>query len=479
MREMMRFRGLVSMGWGLGLVACGQDAAEPVVGQPMAGGPALGGASFAGAASSGGNAAGGGGAPVTPPVGNGGAAASGGSAGQSAAGMAGTAGSGGTPAVDTCAASPWTCVGVAPDASYGSHVLDVPAAQNWVNTGLYLRTGEQATISESGSWQVSDTGDGLDHGSCKIGDLVARIGLHYKDDQLTCVKGKLTFTADKDGILFVGALTGNDLGETYESRAEASGKKSVTIESEHDTVPTVQSADAKSFAFTTVKSGWVEVWGEHVILTLPTDSALQDAQVMAKATQRLDEIYELEAELRGALPHHGQRLRFFPDGTQPGYMLAGNPVRMDLTLVDGGDETRISRAGETGTDIWGFAHEMGHDFSFAPNGFWTYQESTLESWCNVFSIYSLEKLGLPLHEATLDCTDASTGDYADWDAWGGLCFLRQFQFRYGWDFYKKYFQQIKDSKSTNGDAWKFVYAQFGTASGKDVSPLFDAWNVPH
>jgi hypothetical protein len=216
-----------------------------------------------------------------------------------------------------------------------------------------------------------------------------------------------------------------------------------------------------------------------VIATLPIASAKKDAQVMARAMKRPDDIYGLEAELRGAVPHHGQRIRFFPDGTQPGYMLAGNPVRMATTLVDGGDKTRISRSGETGTDIWGFAHEMGHDFSFAPNGFWTYEENTLESWCNLFSIYSLETLGVPLNDSTLDCTETSTGDYATWDAWGGLCFLRQFQFRYGWDFYKSYFQQIKDTTSTNGDAWYFVQAQFEKAAGTDVTAIFDAWNVPH
>jgi hypothetical protein len=97
----------------------------------------------------------------------------------------------------------------------------------------------------------------------------------------------------------------------------------------------------------------------------------------------------------------------------------------------------------------------------------------------VFSIYSLEKLGVPLNQSTLSCSGNSSGDYASWDAWGGLCFLRQFQFRYGWDFYKEYFKQIKDTTSTGGDAWDFVYDKFEAIAGEDVSPLFDAWNVPH
>src|SRR5204863_3781546 len=126
----------------------------------------------------------------------------------------------------------------------------------------------------------------------KIGDLVARIGLYYKDQQLTCVSGSATFTAAKDGILYVGALAENDLGETYEARAGAQGKKQVTVQSQSSTVPTVQATEAASYGFGSVASGWVEVWGKHVILTLPVASAKKDAAVMLRATARLDVIYE-------------------------------------------------------------------------------------------------------------------------------------------------------------------------------------------
>lgn len=473
------------------LTGCGNEAAgQPIDATPGGGtaGNASGGAggiaTTLGGSSTGGNAgasttagtAAGGTTGGSSPVGGSSVGGAGGNAGSNT--MGGSAGMGGMAPNDGCGAGAWTCVNVDGPDGYGNHTFDVLAQQNWVNTGLYLKKGQTALLSESGDWQLDNEGDTIDHGSCKVGDLVARIGLYYKDAQLTCVQGQAQFTAQRDGILFVGALAGNDLGETYETRATASGKKRVTVMSEGATVPTLLGENAATFDFDAVKSGWLEVWGKHVILTLPVASAKKDAAVMARATGRLDAIYELEAELRSAVPHHGQRIRFFPDGSQPGYMLAGNPVRMATTLVDGGDKTRISRSGETGTDIWGFAHEMGHDFSFAPHGFWTYEENTLESWCNLFSIYSLESLQQPLNSSTTDCTASSTGSYDTWDAWGGLCFLRQFQFRYGWDFYKKYFQQIKDTQSTGGDPWTFVRAQFETAAGEDVTPIFDAWGVP-
>ena len=97
---------------------------------------------------------------------------------------------------------------------------------------------------------------------------------------------------------------------------------------------------------------------------------------------------------------------------------------MQLSLVT--EDNRISRAGQPGVDVWGYAHELGHDFTFV-DGDWTYQVETLESWPNLFSIYALESLGLPLHNNTVSCDSSSMGSYNAWDPWVGLCFLRQLQ----------------------------------------------------
>lgn len=423
---------------------------------------------------------------------SGGSSSGGSSSGGSSTGGSSTGGSGGgSGGSNACATDPSTCIVVGPTGPYGSKTFVVPAQQNWVNTGLYLRAGQTATITSSGTWSVTGTGSSIDHGPCKVGALVARMGLHYKDTALTCVGASTNFTAPKDGILFLGALAGNDLGETYETRHDDSGQKTVTVTSSQNTVPTVQSKDAASYPFSSVSSGWVEVWGKHVILTLPAAKAALDANTLLAATNRLDAIYDQQEILRGAVPHGGQRLRFFPDGTQPGYMLAGNPIRMDLDLVNGGATTRISRSGEAGTGVWGFGHEMGHDFSFAPDGFWTYQDGSksLESWPNIFTIYSFEKLGLPLNSAATSCTRNSTGSFSTWDAWGGLCFLRQFQLRCGWNFYENFFDDILDETNTGGKStWKYVYDKFVAAkaiscsdpgdTALDVAALFDAWGVP-
>lgn len=386
---------------------------------------------------------------------------------------------------EPCGEGPWTCVPVPPTGPYGSASFEVPAAQNWVDTGLYLRAGQTATISESGEWFVNQgTGNPIDHGPCLIGDLVARIGLHYKDPALTCVAGEVVFVADKDGILFVGGLPENDLGESYEARFDATGSKMVTVTSDGDTVPTVESRGSSGYAFAEVTSGWVELRGDHVILTLPTATAMQDAAQLEAAVARLDEIYELEHELRGALPQHGQRIRFFPDPdvVPLGYMLAGNPVRMDPILVDATFANRISQAGVPGVDVWGFAHELGHDFTFTGR-LWWYQENSLESWPNLFSIYSLGALGIPLHEQALACEGAAPVDYASWDAWAGLCFLLQLQAAYDWAFYQEFFAQLNatdPARVPSGPAaWTFNHDRFEAIAGEDVTPLFVAWGVPN
>lgn len=386
---------------------------------------------------------------------------------------------------DACGAGEWTCIAVEPAGPYGEHTFSVPAAQNWVNTGLYLEVGQQAKISESGAWFAhADEGMPIDHGPCLIGDFVARIGLHYKDPALTCVAGEVIFIADKPGILYVGALAGNDLGETYETRAKASGAKTATITSDAATVPTVDAAAAAIYPFANVASGWVELRGTHAIVTLPTATAAQDAAELAPALARLDEIYALHADLRGALPHHGQRIRFFPDAdvVKLGWMLAGNPVRMDPTLVDAPFADRISIAGQPDVDVWGFAHEFGHDFTFV-GALWWYQENSLESWPNIFTVHALEALGIPLNGEAAACPGAPPVDYAGWDAWSGLCFLLQFKDSYGWPFYADFFALLNTTPPAEVPggpmAWHFVHQRFEQLAGQDVTPTFQAWGVPN
>ena len=393
----------------------------------------------------------------------------------------------------------YTCVSVPESGPYGERELIIPATQNWVNSGVYVRAGDEVELYEDGGWShgTGSEGSPINHGPCFIGDLVARVGLYYEDVELTCVEGRTFFVAPKEGILYLGMLPSNDLGETYESRRNASGAKLVLVVSDGDTVPTVVRAAVDTYDFEAVASGWVELAGDHVLLTVPTSLALHDREILGAALDRLDTIYDLQTELRGATPYFGQRVRFIPDGTNPGYLLAGNPVRMQLGLTSTEQTDRITRAGVdvSEVEVWGPTHEFGHLFTFAGGG-WTYQTSTtLESWPNLFSIYAYEALGIELHEATIDCSAESQGsiEHPSGDPWGGdvwlgLCFLRQFVFSFGWDFYQRFFAELNtwDPDELNGEAygreWIFVREVFDQIAEDDeraeIERLFTAWDIP-
>jgi hypothetical protein len=109
-----------------------------------------------------------------------------------------------------------------------------------------------------------------------------------KDPSLFCVDGEATLTADTDGILFVGALAGNDLGETYETRHESIGDKLVTVTSSGVTAPTFDGASVTPAQLSAVRGDAIELTGRHVILTLPSATARADVATIGRALQRLD-----------------------------------------------------------------------------------------------------------------------------------------------------------------------------------------------
>mgnify|MGYP000735597077 CR=1 FL=1 len=383
----------------------------------------------------------------------------------------------------------WTSVDVLPTGNYGSYEFSVPAAQNWVNSGLFLRKGQSAQISGSGLWSVTggdlyDANGDLSEESrgCQLGELVARLGLYYKDPAITCIGRAGTIIAHEDGILYVGAVVSNDLGETYEARKNALGTLTVTIVSEGDVVPTIDYELAPYFNYSQVKSGWVEIRSQHNILTLPIATAIKDAAKLTLATQRLDDIYQQHESLRGKTPYHGQPIRWFADTKDaPGWMLAGNPVRMDPALVDVNSSSRITLAAELGNNDWGFAHELGHNFNFA-GGDWYYTTySGLEAWPNIFSLHAIEQLGLPPRDIS-DC-DQKKSEYLAkgvhenglGGAWTGLCFLSEFTEQYGWHIWKNFYQTFNVQPS---HGWGFLRDRLSEAAGEDVTPIFNDWNIP-
>jgi hypothetical protein len=390
--------------------------------------------------------------------------------------------------------SPWTYLIVSPTAKYGEREFAVPAAQNWVNTGLYLEQGQQAFISALGEWKVSGPefydADGhptKTNRDCAEGVLAARIGLEH-ENELICIGRSGTLTASKDGIVYVGGNLSSDIGEGYDVRNArgAEGELLVTvIANTGNTVPTITVDQVSTYPFASIESEWVEILSEHTIFTLPTSIAEQDAADIPAALARIDAMYELHADLRGNVPFFGQAIRWYPDNTAPGWMLAGNPVRIDPQLVFGGSNIRITQAAEPGNDNWGFAHELGHTFSYI-DGVWVYSLLLqFEAWPNIFTMQVMDKLNIPHSRQYSD--SACVALKADYLAAGdfdppvksdtklALCFFMELKNRYGWNFYNNFYADLNVSGFSG---WQNLRARYSDAAGEDVNFIFDEWKLP-
>lgn len=383
---------------------------------------------------------------------------------------------------------------------YGVHTFVVPAKTNWVNTGLFLRVGETAHIEATGQWMVEgvvvppdgDSALGIER-ECPRGALVARSGLRF-EGSIQCIGAEGTLTADANDVVYVGMVTGTDLGETYETRLVLDGELVVTVSSSGDTVPSVRRDAIATFPLSQVNSGVVELISAHHIVTIEAAEVMADLDVAAASLDVLDEIWEVERVMRGRAPFLEQRIRWFPDPSieSLGYMLAGNPVRCVPDLMNGFTTQRILRASEPATDIWGFAHELGHVFSMA-GGTWVYQYNNLESWPNIFTLRVLRTLERTAFQPNIDtyCDGREAylagGAYETLrnDPFVQLCFLMEFEEEYGESFYDSFFQGLDSQTNddvgwdgTDAATWRYVRDRFNVAAGEDTTHRFDAWRVP-
>lgn len=389
---------------------------------------------------------------------------------------------------------------VSPSGPYGTHTFDVPADTHWVNTGVFLKAGESLEIMASGTWSLDgqelgaegDSGLGEQRG-CALGSLALRSGLRF-EDEIQCLGAGGTFTASTDDIVYAGMNFATDLGDAYGERLRADGALELTVSSQANTVPRVAIDTVQDYPFDQVSSGWVELQSTHHLVILPAAQVLADMATAQDAMDTLDAIYEIEETMRGAAPFEGERIRWVPDASIQdfAYMLASNPVRGVPDLFTGNDNQRILRSAEPETDIWGFAHELGHCFSFV-NGTWVYQYVNLESWPNLFTIRVLEELdrteNQPNYETYCNGKDAylAGGAYEELadDPFLQLCFLKDFESEYGGGFYDDFFHGMNSQVNgdivydgTDASIWAYVKGRFDLAAGQDTAAVFEKWGVP-
>ena len=365
---------------------------------------------------------------------------------------------------------------------------------------MYLKKGQSATIRAKGTWShngiVFFGPDGhpnkKDRG-CQKSELVARINLTYEDTRITCIGESGTVTAHQDGILFIGMIFGSDLGESgYQIRTLAQKYLDVTVISNAATVPLVELPDVTTYPYERIKSGWVELATRSIVVTVPTKLVIQDLKYIAKSLSRLQSFYDSHYNLRRIYPYGSQTnpqpVRFITDPAAPGYMLAGNPIRMDPSLIQLDKLDRITGIGQSDNYKlwWGYAHELGHNFQIQYK-LYNYSEFIgFESWPNIFAMHAQRTL--KLGERPLDCKtlhyEYTNGGFNTPDAkkkrnWFGLCFLMHFYDEYGYKFYQDFFS-ILDRKSKvrgNNYDWEMNIKDFSEAAGEDVREVFDTWKL--
>lgn len=407
-----------------------------------------------------------------------------------------------------------------PQQSYGTHTFSVPAATPWVNTGLYLRAGQRALVNASGTWSLDGgplhgpegTPDGavsLDAPRCRMGSLVARVGQRYLDADLTCVGTAALVTAKHDGILYLAANTLGDGFEWSDIRHRATSALQVTVFSGWDSVPVLPAALAPTYDYDLVKSGELEIVGEHIILTLPVETARRDAATIPAAIARMDAIYEAEAELRGKTPYNGQHVRFSWDPTpNADAMLAGNPIRVHADYVGVGadsPEQHLSRAGESTASpdlLWAVAHELGHDFSMLERrNWWMPTPGAYEGMPNILTVYAKQKLGLNMptgcNEALRDKYIAS-GRYGELRKSDGLVLCMMYEVLAlppGWTTFSNFYSILNEQSAlqgappiTNPDdeqqliahdklGWSALRLMLSIGAGTDLSSIFNKYHI--
>jgi hypothetical protein len=238
---------------------------------------------------------------------------------------------------------------------------------------------------------------------------------------------------------------------------------------------------------------WAELEANRVVLSVPSrvirdlddpealmaywDSVMENVFALYAAPPRLTpERYCTDLQISNGYMHNGYPIMTFEDVAKTFVTLS------DLTSDKG--------------KVWGFYHEMGHNFQ---RGEWTF-DGTGEVTNNLFSLYGNEKLNgvTPAtygkaHEA-MDPVGSRNRlkQYLDggakYDQWQGDPFLAlsmyvQLREAFGWESFTKVFASywtsppadLPKSDLDRRDQWM---VRFSKAVGKNLGPFFQAWGVP-
>jgi len=235
---------------------------------------------------------------------------------------------------------------------------------------------------------------------------------------------------------------------------------------------------------------WAEMEGNIVVLSVPSSSVrdLDDPEsLMAYWDKVMEACYRLYAAPKRTRPE-----RYCVDRQiSAGYMHSGYPI---MTFEDVAKTfCDLPKLSQKGGHLWGFYHEMGHNFQ---EGSWTF-EGTGEVTNNLFSVYGQEAVvGLQPDEYGLahpalkepDATNrlrkylANGAKFSDWqsDPFLALTMYLQLRKAFGWEPMTKVFASFRSGPQPRSDQEKRDewMVRMSKAVGKNLGPFFEAWGVP-
>lgn len=231
---------------------------------------------------------------------------------------------------------------------------------------------------------------------------------------------------------------------------------------------------------------WAELATGKVILTVPADSIrkLDDPTALMEFWNK---VLDADADLAAISRDRARPERICADiQISAGYMHSGYPIMTHLDAAD--DMTQLAKLS---AGSWGLFHELGHNHQVPE---WTF-DGTTEVTCNLFSLYVIEKVcGRPWSEGHGGMKDRAK-QFADWErkgrtfeVWKSEPFLAlqmyaQLVEGFGWEPYKQVFaeyQKLSPSQRPKGDLAKHDQwmTRMSRATGRNLGPFFQAWNVP-
>lgn len=236
---------------------------------------------------------------------------------------------------------------------------------------------------------------------------------------------------------------------------------------------------------------WGELVGENVIILANRSYMLQlnDPEAVIDFWNRvLNAISDLAAITRENMRPE----RLVTDvQISVGHMHAGYPIMYDRIFQN--LPLNVSIARQYPQWLWGFFHEIGHNYQKAD---WTFSYA-VEVTCNLFTLYVMNNvLFIPTSESHPELSDdnvkrsltqyiESGTPFAQWkyDSFLALITYIQLQEAFGWSSYRRVFAnyaELADNERPHTDQEKLDLwmTMFSRVVGENLAPFFISWGFP-